>query len=156
MNQLKVNQQQTIVALFEQGWSKRRIARELGVDRLTVRRYLAAADPKSPTDPRTGSDAPSSNSPTPHPGCGAELDSKSPVNPRNDTKKRESIKRKSPGKMFVHNRWVSGARITETVLPDGKRRFTATIRGLPKLEARRASAGRRNCFEDSKASPRDS
>ena len=42
MNQLKVNQQQTIVALFEQGWSKRRIARELGLDRLTVRRYLAA------------------------------------------------------------------------------------------------------------------
>ena len=82
MNQLKVNQQQTIVALFEQGWSKRRIARELGVDRLTVRRCLAAADPKSPTDPRTGSNPQNPNSPTPHPGCGAELDSKSPVNPR--------------------------------------------------------------------------
>ena len=54
MNQLKVNQQQSIVALFEQGWSKRRIARELGLDRLTVRRYLAAAGAKSPT-PRTGS-----------------------------------------------------------------------------------------------------
>lgn len=53
-NQLKVNQQQSIIALFEQGWSKRRIARELGLDRLTVRRYLAVAAAKSPA-PRTGS-----------------------------------------------------------------------------------------------------
>lgn len=68
MNQLKVNQQQTIVALFEQGWSKRKIARELGLDRLTVRRYLVAAGAKSPTDPRTGSDDPVSKSPTPRTG----------------------------------------------------------------------------------------
>jgi len=70
MYQLNVNQQQTIVALRRQGWSKRRIARELGLDRATVRKYLAQADsnsptpqtgsaesppPKSPTDPQTGS-----------------------------------------------------------------------------------------------------
>ncbi len=54
MYQLKVNQQQTIVALRRQGWSKRRIARELDLDRATVRRYLAQADSKSPT-PQTGS-----------------------------------------------------------------------------------------------------
>jgi len=64
MNQLKVNQQQTIISLYQQGWSKRRIARELGVDRVTVRRYLVAAEPKSPTNPQTGSVALSdSNSP---------------------------------------------------------------------------------------------
>ena len=67
MNQLKVNQQQSIVALFEQGWSKRRIARELGLDRLTVRRHLAVAAAKSPA-PRTGS--------------GEAAESKSPANPR--------------------------------------------------------------------------
>ena len=70
MNQLKVTRQQTIVALHEQGWSKRRISRELGVDRKTVRRYLrAAAVSKSPTDPHTGSDP---KSPTLHTGslCG--------------------------------------------------------------------------------------
>jgi len=72
MNQLKVNQQQTIVALHEQGWSKRRIARELGLDRLTVRRYLAAADSKSPANPRTGSEGESSKSPTPRTGSGPE------------------------------------------------------------------------------------
>src|SRR6266545_453670 len=72
MNQLKVNRQHTIVSLFEQGWSKRRIARELALDRATVRKYLAGVTPKpptpqtgsaesteakSPTDPQTGSDS---------------------------------------------------------------------------------------------------
>jgi DNA-binding NarL/FixJ family response regulator len=33
MNQLKVNEQQAIVALAARGWSRRRIARELGIDR---------------------------------------------------------------------------------------------------------------------------
>jgi len=69
MYQLKVNQQKSIVALHEQGWSGRRIARELGPDRGTVRIYLAGiskpatphtgsadADPSKPaTDPHTGS-----------------------------------------------------------------------------------------------------
>jgi transposase len=70
MYQLKVNQQQTIVALRDQGWSRRRISRELNLDRATVRKYLAQADskspapqpgsaepqgPKSPTDPQPGS-----------------------------------------------------------------------------------------------------
>jgi transposase len=82
MNQLKVNQQQSIIALFEQGWSKRRIARELGVDRLTVRRYLATAQAKSPTYPRTGSDSQTSNSPTPRTGSDAAAQAKSPVHPR--------------------------------------------------------------------------
>jgi transposase len=54
MYQLKVNQQQTIVALRAQGWSKRRISRELNLDRATVRKYLAQADSKSPT-PQPGS-----------------------------------------------------------------------------------------------------
>ena len=48
MNQLKVNQQHTIVSLFEQGWSKRRTARELDRDRATVRKYLAASTAISP------------------------------------------------------------------------------------------------------------
>ena len=46
MNQLKVKEQQAIIALYEQGWSKRKIARELGLD-LTVRRYIAAAGSKA-------------------------------------------------------------------------------------------------------------
>lgn len=65
MNQLKVSLQQSIVALFEQGWSKRRIARELALDRATVRKYLAGGGSKSPA-PQTGSAAGSeAKSPTP-------------------------------------------------------------------------------------------
>ena len=55
MYQLKVNQRQAIITLRQRGWSKRRIARELGIDRVTVRRYLAMPPPNSPTNPRTGS-----------------------------------------------------------------------------------------------------
>lgn len=41
MNQLKVNQQEAIIALHERGWSKRKIARELGLDRVTVRKLYS-------------------------------------------------------------------------------------------------------------------
>ena len=77
MNQLKVNQQHTIVSLFAQGWSKRRIARELALDRATVRKYLAAGAAKPPA-PQTGSEsAAGSKSPT-HPHTGS-LASRGPV-----------------------------------------------------------------------------
>lgn len=42
MNRLKVSFQQSIITLAEHGWSKRRIARELRVDRATVTRQLRA------------------------------------------------------------------------------------------------------------------
>jgi predicted transcriptional regulator len=73
MYQLKVNQQQNIVALRQQGWSKRRIARELGPDRATVRKYLAGAGSKSPTNPQPGlEESPPPKSPThPHTGFSA-------------------------------------------------------------------------------------
>ena len=45
MNQLKVSLQEAIVGLFERGWSQRRIARDLRVDRETVKRYISAAKP---------------------------------------------------------------------------------------------------------------
>src|SRR2546426_1670294 len=44
MNQLKVNLQQTIITLAGREWSRRRIARELNIDRGTVRRHLAATE----------------------------------------------------------------------------------------------------------------
>jgi transposase len=47
MNHLKVNRQQSIMVLYQQGWSKRRIARGLKLDRATVRKSLG--DSKSPT-----------------------------------------------------------------------------------------------------------
>ena len=62
-NVLKVHEQNTINQLAAQGWSRRRIARELGVDRKTVRRHLKAAA-KSPTISTPGSGEVESKSPT--------------------------------------------------------------------------------------------
>ncbi len=42
-NQLKMAAAHTIYTLLERGWSRRRIARELGIDRGTVRRYAQRA-----------------------------------------------------------------------------------------------------------------
>ena len=51
MNQLKVNQKQTIVTLRSQGWSVRRISRELGYDRETVSKYVRLEEAKPATRP---------------------------------------------------------------------------------------------------------
>lgn len=45
-NYLRVTMQDTIRTLREKGWSQRRIARELGVNRRTVSRYLSPEKPK--------------------------------------------------------------------------------------------------------------
>lgn len=55
-NFLKMDLINTIQTLKGQGWSKRRIARELKIDRQTVRRYLRT-DSKSPTISTPGSEA---------------------------------------------------------------------------------------------------
>ena len=68
MYQLKVNQQQSIIALWEQGWSRRRIARELGVDRGTVGKYLAGN--AKPATPQTGSGEAGPSKPATHPQTG--------------------------------------------------------------------------------------
>ena len=61
-NILKVNEQNTIQQLAAQGWSQRRISRELKVDRKTVRRYLTATA-KSPTLSTPGASLPEVKSP---------------------------------------------------------------------------------------------
>jgi transposase len=61
-NVLKVHEQSSIQQLAAQGWSRRRIARTLKLDRKTVRRYLNAAA-KSPTISTPGSTDADSKSP---------------------------------------------------------------------------------------------
>ena len=53
-NQLKMAKVQTILTLHRQGWSQRRIAEELGIDRGTVARYVGGAS--KPAKAPTGSD----------------------------------------------------------------------------------------------------
>ena len=45
-NYLRVSMQQTIITLHVKGWSKRRIAREVGVNRRTVTKYITQHDSK--------------------------------------------------------------------------------------------------------------
>ena len=52
-NQLKMALVDSIITLHGHGWSRRRIARELGVHRETVGRYVNCAGPPKP-DPRAG------------------------------------------------------------------------------------------------------
>jgi transposase len=59
-NQLKMAMANAILTLQQRGWSQRRIARELGIDRETVARYVSLpdADPKPATNAPTGSECP--------------------------------------------------------------------------------------------------
>ncbi|HEY3243878.1 MAG TPA: helix-turn-helix domain-containing protein, partial [Phycisphaerae bacterium] len=50
-NRLKMAVQQTIITLAGQGWSYRRIAACLGVDRETVARYARAAEAQARAGP---------------------------------------------------------------------------------------------------------
>jgi transposase len=69
MYQLKVNQQQSIIGLHEQGWSRRRIARELGLDRGTVGKYLEGK--ANPATPQTGSGQADPSKPATNPQTGS-------------------------------------------------------------------------------------
>src|SRR5271165_2399260 len=55
MNELNASLQRTISTLAANGWSRRRIARELGIHRETVARHLGLASPK-PATPLPGSE----------------------------------------------------------------------------------------------------
>ena len=53
-NVLKVSLQTTIYTLVDRGWSQRRIAKELGINRETVGRYLRLAKPANSTAGKNG------------------------------------------------------------------------------------------------------
>ena len=52
-NQIKMALIETILTLHRRGWSQRRIARELGIDRETVKRYLRLESAPKPAKART-------------------------------------------------------------------------------------------------------
>jgi transposase len=79
-NRLKMAEVQFIQVLRSRGWSRRRIARELGIDRETVGRYIRLAEAASiPANPPPGSEGENppnppagsevQNQPNPPPGC---------------------------------------------------------------------------------------
>jgi transposase len=73
MNELKVNQQDTIITLWRRGWSARKIAREVGYDRDTVSKYIRLEVAPKPATPSPGSGEPGESKPaTPSPGNEAD------------------------------------------------------------------------------------
>src|SRR6266487_2765188 len=82
-NLLKVAMIETILSLRQRGWSRRRIARELGINRETVSRHLrlAAAGSKPANAPLgsdlAGSDPKPANAPL---GSGADAGDPKPAN----------------------------------------------------------------------------
>ena len=72
MNQLKVSIQQSIYALADQGWSQRRIARELQVDRATVARQLRKAAAKPASISTHGADEAAESNPASNPAHGSD------------------------------------------------------------------------------------
>jgi transposase len=71
MNRINVSLQQSIIALVQRGWSKRRIARELQLDRATVTRQLLATA-NTATNPAPGSGEAGLSKPATNPAQGAE------------------------------------------------------------------------------------
>lgn len=78
-NQLKMAETQAILALYERGWSRRKIARELGVHRETVGRYVDLA---KPANAPPGSDARSDSKPDPQAGTPAPTGSDAVSDPK--------------------------------------------------------------------------
>lgn len=79
-NRLKMAEVTTIEALRAQGWSARRIARELDLHRDTVRRYLHLAEARSkPAHAPTGSGPPESAHAPHGPGAASAVDRSKPA-----------------------------------------------------------------------------
>src|SRR5580692_12737619 len=76
MNELNVNLQHSILTLAGNGWSNRRIARELGINRETVSKYLLLARPKPAISTPGSEPDPNSKPAIPISGSGPPPDSK--------------------------------------------------------------------------------
>jgi len=82
-NRLKMAKVHSILTLHARGWSRRRIARELGIDRETVGRYvrLAESPPNPPAGPSGGGNAGAGiqTQPNPPPGSGEQTQPNPPA-----------------------------------------------------------------------------
>src|ERR1700733_3152669 len=91
MNELTVNLQHTILTLAGNGWSNRRIARELGINRETVGKYLLLARAK-PAISTPGSDSdPNSKPAIPILGSEPVPDSKPAISTAGSAAGRQSL-----------------------------------------------------------------
>jgi transposase len=91
MNELNVNLQHSILTLAGNGWSNRRIARELGINRETVGKYLLLARPKPAISTPGSEPDPNSKPAIPIPGSEPFPDSKPAISAAGSAAGRQSL-----------------------------------------------------------------
>ena len=91
MNELNVNLQHSILTLAGNGWSNRRIARELDINRETVGKYLLLARPKPAISTPGSAPDPNSNPAIPTSGSGPPPDSKPAISTAGSVAGRQSL-----------------------------------------------------------------
>ena len=91
VNELNVNLQYSILALAGNGWSNRRIARELGINRETVGKYLLLARPKPAISTPGSEPDPNSKPAIPIPGSEPSPDSKPAISTAGSAAGRQSL-----------------------------------------------------------------
>jgi transposase len=148
-NHLKMELINSICALHQRGWSKRRIARELSLDRQTVRKYLLAASKSLPA-PASAPEVTGENHPLSTPGASVAENQNHPLSTAGDLapvpihpEVRSSAGR--PGKCdehteFIHARLeqgLSAQRIYQDLVAEAqfKGSYQAVKRFVRKLKA---------------------
>jgi transposase len=91
MNELNVNLQHSILTLAGNGWSNRRIARELGINRETVGKYLLLARAKPAISTPGSEPDPNSKPAIPIPGSEPSPDSKPAITTAGSAAGRQSL-----------------------------------------------------------------
>jgi transposase len=91
MNELKVNLQHSILTLAGNGWSHRRIARELDINRETVGKYLLLAQSKPAISTPGSEPEPNSKPAIPTAGSGADSGSKPAISTPGSSAGRQSL-----------------------------------------------------------------
>ena len=93
-NQIKMATSASIIELYVRGWSQRRIARELGLDRETVSRHIrlhAAAAASKPAIPPAGIDGDAAAKPAIPPAGAEEAANPKPAIPSAGIRGRKSL-----------------------------------------------------------------
>jgi transposase len=157
-NLLKMAIRETIRSLHRRGWSQRRIAAELGINRETVARHISRDDtPPKPADAPTGSgDSPDESKPANAP-TGSELYAEAvetPVDPGNGVQPRGSGRASEcePWRELIRAKCelgLSAQRIYQDLITDhgytgsysSVRRFVHRLEGSRELPFRRIECG---------------